>query len=541
MAGRTLHIKRRSRGAASCIESLEPRHLLSGTGLIGAYYNTTGFTGHSKWRLDPYVYFNFAKNPLPETIKSTTCSVRWTGSVRAAYTETYTFYTTSDEGIRLWVDHKLLVDNWMRHTSTEDSGSIALVAGQKYDLQLEYFNVSGPAAIQLWWSSPTVGKSVVPTRRLYPSAPNLKDQIDHAFSFAEAQYSKAITQLASPAVDAYDNAATASAWSSTTPDAWTAGFFPGALWQLYAHNTTKSWRLNATAWSRPIGPYATTPDDIGFRIWTSYFPMACSTKLASDKQVLVAAANAKMTSWNSAVGMFETSGGGTLTGNPAGDFPVIIDQSMDMSLLFWASKETGKTIYADRATAHLLKLAENFIRPDGSTIQLGYFNSLTGAFVGADVKQGYSATSTWSRGQAWAMSAFTDAWQQTGNTQFLQIATKLANYWLANVPSDGVPYWDFAAAGIPNTYRDSSAAAVAADVLLQLSQTEPDLTDAARYGHAAQTTLTSLLSPSYFAEGAASPGLLLHGAAWVSKGHTDNALIYGDYYLLQAMNHYLTA
>jgi len=116
----------------------------------------------------------------------------------------------------------------------------------------------------------------------------------------------------------------------------------------------------------------------------------------------------------------------------------------------------------------------------------------------------------------------------------------VSNYWIANVPADGVPYWDFNAPGIPNTYKDSSAAAIAASGLLELARIAPDPIDKASYKAAAEKILTGLLSKSYFAEGSKSPGLLLHGAIWVSKNKfVDNTNIIGDYYFLQAMNRYM--
>jgi len=201
-----------------------------------------------------------------------------------------------------------------------------------------------------------------------------------------------------------------------------------------------------------------------------------------------------------------------------------------------AWKETGNTTYRDQATSHLLKLASNFVRADGSTLQLGYYNSSTGAFVAGDVKQGASVDSTWSRGQAWAIQAYATAYAQTKNPAFLDIAKKVANYWIANVPADGVPFWDFAA----STYKDSSAAAIAASGFAELARVAPDLTDRATYKAAVEKTLGGLLSTNYFAEGKASPGVLLHGAHWVLKNdYRDNTLVYGDFYFLQAMNRYL--
>lgn len=514
------------------IETLEPRRLMA-AGVAGTYYNNTNFTGKSVTRLDAMV--NFPSVTPPKGVTASTYSVRWVATLTPSTTETYTFSTRSDDGIRLWVNHKLIIDNFKPHTVAEASGSIALVAGRQYDLLIEYFNNTGPAVAQLYWSTPTIAKQIVPTSALVARRSNLKDQIDHEFTFAEAQYTKAIAQIGKTSLDAYDNSTTASLWTTTGPTAWTAGFFPGAMWQIYTHNTKKSWRLNATAWTRPIAPSASNGDDVGFRLWTSYFPMAGSTKLASDKTVLIQAADAKMKNFNSTVGMFETAPPATKTAN---NFTVVLDQTMDMELLWWAWKETGKTSYRDAAESNLLTLAQYMIRNDGSTMQVATFNRNDGHFIAGGVKQGYNSLSTWSRGQAWAIDAYATAYQQTKLPAFLTIAQKLADYWVAHVPSDGVPYWDFDAPAIPNTYRDTSAAAVGASGLILLSELSTG-DKISSYLASASTTLSSLLSKTYSAEGVASPGLLLHSAHWVSKKQdVDNSMIYADYYFLQALNRF---
>jgi unsaturated chondroitin disaccharide hydrolase len=301
-------------------------------------------------------------------------------------------------------------------------------------------------------------------------------------------------------------------------------------------------RLNATAWTQSLANQTGLPDDMGFRIALPYQALYGISGSATDKAKLVAAADAKLGQWNATVGMFRSSGGTTLSTNPAGNFAVLLDHSMDMHLLYWASTATGNNTYKDRATAHLLKLAQNYVRADGSTAQWGYYSSTTGAFVGIEKKQGYATTSSWSRGQGWAIYAYTDAYAQTSNATFLATARKVADYWIAHVPADGIPFWDFNSPDIPNTFKDTSAAAIAASGLLQLAKVDPDASRRAGYRAAAGKILNSLTTPGYLAEGSLSHGVLLHGAAFVPRKNPtpDNSLIYGDYYLLEAMNRYVT-
>jgi unsaturated chondroitin disaccharide hydrolase len=166
------------------------------------------------------------------------------------------------------------------------------------------------------------------------------------------------------------------------------------------------------------------------------------------------------------------------------------------------------------------------------------FDSGTGAVKRKETVQGYADGSTWARGQAWAVYGFTMAYRESGDARLLAVARRVADWWLAHVPSDGVPYWDFDAPGIPAEPRDSSAAAIAASGLVELSSLEPDSARSATYLSAAKATLTSLSGPAYLAEGTTSRSILLHGTSNKPGGAYDHGLIYGDYYFLEALLRY---
>jgi glucose/arabinose dehydrogenase len=151
--------------ASSYTASFSPT---SGTGLRGEYFDNLDFSGTRATRVDPAINFNWGQGAPISGIGADTFSVRWTGQVMARYSETYTFYTNSDDGVRLWVNGQKLVDNWSDHGPTENSGSIPLTAGQKYSIVLEYYDQSGGAQIQLSWSSGSQAKQIVPQSWLYP-------------------------------------------------------------------------------------------------------------------------------------------------------------------------------------------------------------------------------------------------------------------------------------------------------------------------------------------------------------------------------------
>jgi len=140
-----------------------------GGGVRGDYYKGENFNTFVLSRTDPEINFNWPDGTAPDPlVGDDNFSVRWTGEIEAAFTETYTFYTNSDDGVRLWVDGKQLVDNWTNHTNMENSGVIDLVAGQVYSLQMELYENTGPAVAELRWSSAHTPKEIVPQAALTP-------------------------------------------------------------------------------------------------------------------------------------------------------------------------------------------------------------------------------------------------------------------------------------------------------------------------------------------------------------------------------------
>ncbi len=141
----------------------------NGTGLTGTYYNNKDFTGTSIQRVDPHVNFEWGYDPPASQIDADTYSVRWTGQVQAQYTETYTFTARTDDGVRLWVNNQLIIDKWRNGSAEDYEGQINLVAGQKYNIKMEYYEDTGGAAAQLFWSNQRIIKELVPKSQLYPT------------------------------------------------------------------------------------------------------------------------------------------------------------------------------------------------------------------------------------------------------------------------------------------------------------------------------------------------------------------------------------
>jgi glucose/arabinose dehydrogenase len=142
----------------------------TGKGLSGTYFDGLGFTGSTVTRVDPTIDYTWGAAAPAPSIGPDTFSVRWTGQVEAQYSQVYTFYTQSDDGVRLWVNGVQLVNNWTNHSVTENSGSVSLTAGQRYDIRMEFYENTYDATARLLWSSPSTPKAVVPSTRLYASA-----------------------------------------------------------------------------------------------------------------------------------------------------------------------------------------------------------------------------------------------------------------------------------------------------------------------------------------------------------------------------------
>jgi len=140
----------------------------AGGGVKGQYYKGMNFESLVLTRTDPQINFNWGNNAPDPIVGADSFSVRWTGEVEAAFTETYTFYTNSDDGVRLWIDGQQLVNNWTDHGTTENSGKIDLVAGSTYSLQMEHYDNTGGAVAELRWSSPRTPKQLIPQAALSP-------------------------------------------------------------------------------------------------------------------------------------------------------------------------------------------------------------------------------------------------------------------------------------------------------------------------------------------------------------------------------------
>lgn len=359
--------------------------------------------------------------------------------------------------------------------------------------------------------------------------------VQRDFDFAAQQLNGTLAAISS--TTSYPSTTKADgSWNTTGASGWTSGFFPGALWLMYQRTGDAAWKTRAIQRQAGIEGQKTdtSSHDVGFKIFTSFGNGYRLTNDSAYRQVLLTAASSLAKRYSSTVGCIRSWGSTSDTSS----FEVIIDNMMNIELLFWAARNGGDSTLYDMAYSHALKTMANHVRADGTTYHVVVYDPNTGLVQRKRSAQGYNTESTWSRGQAWAIYGFTVAYRETGDARFLDTARKTADYFVRNLPDDKVPYWDFELPSLSGQPRDSSAAAIAAAGLLELSQRDPDTKLRPAYVDAAKAILTSLSSPAYLAKGTSYQSILLRGTrnnTSSSADAHDTGLIYGDYYFLEAL------
>jgi len=315
---------------------------------------------------------------------------------------------------------------------------------------------------------------------------------------------------------------------------WTSGFFPGSLWYMYEYTKNDEWKQLAEKYTAPLEREKMNggTHDMGFKMYCSFGNGYRLTNDQNYKNILLQSAKTLITRFKSNVGVIRSW-----------DFnanewqcPVIIDNMMNLELLFWAFKETNDSVYYKIAVSHAMKTMENHFRKDFSSYHVVDYDTITGNVLKKTTHQGYSDESAWARGQAWGLYGYTMCYRETKNSAFLKQAQAIANFIFTNknLPKDLIPYWDFDAPGIPDEPRDASAAAVIASALYELCGY--DSLNASEYKRWADTILENL-SRNYLSPAGENRGfLLLHSTgSKPSNSEVDVPLSYADYYFLEAL------
>ncbi len=319
---------------------------------------------------------------------------------------------------------------------------------------------------------------------------------------------------------------------------WTTGFFPGSLWYGYELSGDKQLATSARKFTLGMDSLKNFKHthDLGFMIYCSY---GNAYRLTKDKAYVSTLENGAKNlhgRYNKTVGAIRSWDFGHW------EFPVIIDNMMNLDFLFWAGKEFKKPEYVKASEQHAITTLKNHFRPDNSSYHVISYDTLSGRAIQKETHQGLTHESAWARGQAWGLYGYIMSYKETNNKIFLDHAIAIAKYIMEhpNVDADKIPYWDYDIHnGGERAPRDASAAAVIASALIDLSK----YTNKKEYFTYAEDILKSLSSDKYLAKkGTNGYFLLKHSVgAFLYNSEIDTPLNYADYYYLEALIRYANA
>lgn len=317
---------------------------------------------------------------------------------------------------------------------------------------------------------------------------------------------------------------------------WCSGFFPGELWYLYENNPTPELKKYAEMYTARVEEvkHITYSHDVGFMLYCSYGNGYRLTQNPAYKEVMLTGAHSLATRFHERVGAIRSWD----FNKKLWQFPVIIDNMMNLEFFCWASKASGDNRFREMAVSHADKTMENHFREDYSCYHVVSYDTITGVPHKKQTHQGFADESAWARGQAWALYGYTMMYRETQKPEYLNQAKQVAAFIMnhPNMPADKVPYWDFDAPEIPNTPRDASAASIMASALIELSQLDKSA-DAKAYLDFAEQQVRSLTSPEYLAaKGTNCYFALMHSTgSFPGKSEVDVPLSYADYYYVEAL------
>ncbi len=364
--------------------------------------------------------------------------------------------------------------------------------------------------------------------------------LDEAIEYCDTQVHRSLRNLCGDSTDYsmiprnIQGSDTTWACRKATPDEWCSGFWPGILWYDYELTGDSAVLDKARRYTGALGYLSQRPvfdHDLGFLMITSYGNGYRLTADSDYRQIYLDSADSLATLYNPNIG--------TILSWPRnvemfGGHNTIMDNMINLEMLFWAARNGGDHSLYDIAVRHAETTMEHHFRPDGTCYHVAVYDPADGHFIKGVTHQGYSDSSTWARGQAWAVYGYTMVYRETHEQRFLDFACKVTDAYLSRLPEDMVPYWDFDDPAIPMAPRDASAACVVASALLEL-QGYLKGDKAKEYRDAAVGMLASLNSPAY-RSGDKRCSFLDHSTGHHPAGsEIDASIVYADYYYIEAL------
>lgn len=361
--------------------------------------------------------------------------------------------------------------------------------------------------------------------------------VDNELHYCCLQASHTLSSL--PSIEKIPNSIEygSSVWNYTSVGSWTCGFWPGILWYLYEDTHDSIWEKAAERVTDLILPSAykkARSHDSGFIMMCSLGNGYRLTGNRAYKDGLLSAADSLAGLYNPKVGTLLSWP--NMVKKEGWPHNTIIDNMMNLELLFWASRNGGERRLYDIAVSHAETTMRHQFREDYSCYHVAVYDTTDGHFIKGVTHQGLNDGSMWARGQAWAIYGYTMVYRETGDSRFLDFARKVADVYLKHLPEDMVPCWDFSAEEIsPSEPKDASAAAITASALLELSTYVPDSDSSDLYRRKAVSMLHTLSSSVYQA-GSQNSAFLLHSVGHMNKGwEVDASISYADYYYLESL------
>lgn len=372
---------------------------------------------------------------------------------------------------------------------------------------------------------------------------NTKPDVEKDLNYCSNQITKTLAEISGKDMMPRNIMDSLNHWKLVPVDIseWTVGFWPGILWYNYENTQNKKDADVAVYYTELLNPLTKLPaydHDLGFQIFCSYGNAYRLTGDNKYKQIIINAADTLATLFNPKVGTILSWPREVENGRFA-PFNTIMDNMINLEMLYWAARNGGDKHLAEIATKHAETTMKYQFREDGGCYHVVLYDPETGDFIKGVTHQGYADNSLWARGQAWAIYAYTFVYRETKDVKFLRFAEKVTDLYLSRLPKDEyVPYWDFDDPAIPNSPKDASAAAVVASALLELSQLEDNPTKAAEYKQASINMLIELSSDRYQSR-ELKPSFLLHSTGHLPNGsEIDASINYADYYYIEALIRY---
>ena len=319
-------------------------------------------------------------------------------------------------------------------------------------------------------------------------------------------------------------------------DWWCSGFFGGSLWYLYEYTGDNKWKEAANKWTVAVEKEKsnTSTHDLGFMLYCPFGNGYRLTKNPAYIEPMLTGANSLASRFDPAYGLIKS-----WDKHDNCNYPVIIDNMMNLEFLFWAAKQTNDKRLYTIATTHADNTLKYHFRKDNSCFHVVCYEPGPTVFR-KKTYQGANDSSAWARGQGWALYGFTMMYRETKDLKYLKQAEAIASFIMThpNLPADKIPYWDFNAPNIPNEERDASAAAIYASALLELSTYSPQ--NLKTYFSFAEAILKSLSSDAYTAKvGENNHFILMHSVGHKpAKTEINTPIVYTDYYYLEALLRY---